>query len=128
MDNERVKVMKRYKKLIFVLLIAMPLICAQDSSGLHAMASADTDGLVYAITNGEAVVTGYTGGASTVAIPKEAQGYPVTAIGSQAFKGNISLKEIILHPAIASIGEQAFAGCIGLSKIDIPAGVAMIGQ
>lgn len=52
----------------------------------------------------------------------------VKTIGKEAFKGCVSLSEIVLSDEIESIEQSAFEGCIGLSSIHIPRSVRSIGR
>lgn len=93
---------------------------------------------------------------TTVAIPDYIMGYPVTEIGSRAFKANPTfnqgnepkinlpstlvtihdfafegctwLKELILPEGLITIGTQAFEGCVGLTEIVIPDTVTQLGM
>ena len=48
--------------------------------------------------------------------------YKVTAVASQAFKGNKNLTNITIGKGITKIGNEAFAGCKNLKKITVTAG------
>ncbi len=50
----------------------------------------------------------------------------VTNIGTQAFRGNESLKNIIIPNSVTSIGTYAFALCTSLKSITIPSSVVAI--
>ena len=50
----------------------------------------------------------------------------VTSIGTQAFRGNESLKNIIIPNSVTSIGTYAFALCTSLKSITIPSSVVAI--
>lgn len=93
---------------------------------------------------------------TTVTIPDYIMGYPVTEIGSRAFKANTAfnqgnepkvnlpstlirindfafegctwLKELILPDGLKTIGTQAFEGCVGLTEIIIPDTVSELGM
>ena len=40
----------------------------------------------YEVADGEATITGYTGEGGNIMLPSELGGYPVTAIGAEAFR------------------------------------------
>ena len=61
-----------------------------------------------------------------VTIPKTYNGLPVTAIGSNAFKNQSTITNIIIPRGIVSIGSSAFEGCKGITSIVIPEGVTVI--
>ena len=48
--------------------------------------------------------------------------YKVTAVASQAFKGNKNLTNITIGRGITKIGKEAFSGCKNLKKITVTAG------
>lgn len=48
--------------------------------------------------------------------------YKVTAVASQAFKGNKNLTNITIGRGITKIGNEAFSGCKNLKKITVTAG------
>lgn len=48
--------------------------------------------------------------------------YKVTAVASQAFKGNKNLTNITIGRGITKIGNEAFTGCKNLKKITVTAG------
>ena len=48
--------------------------------------------------------------------------YKVTAVASQAFKGNKNLTNITIGRGITEIGNEAFSGCKNLKKITVTAG------
>ena len=54
--------------------------------------------------------------------------YQVTAIGSGAFEGCISLESISLPDGLKSIDDYAFSECTSLESISLPDGLSTIGQ
>lgn len=72
-------------------------------------------------------LTGYTGSDGEVVIPDTTNGYPVTAIGDNAFAYDYNLTSITVPTSITSIGIVAFYGCIKLAGITIPDNVTNIG-
>ncbi len=64
---------------------------------------------------------------TSIDIPAEIDGLPVTVIGEYAFYYCLSLTSIIIPNSITSIGENAFSYCENLTKIAIPDGVTAIG-
>lgn len=80
----------------------------------------------YRLENGEAIITGYSGGASILRIPQALDGYPVVAIGERVFE-NKDIAAVVLPEGLREIGWFAFYGCAGLSNVTIPASVTSIG-
>ena len=70
--------------------------------------------------NGNATITGYSGGVAALFIPETIDGHTVTAIGNRAFKGNLRLAAVTIPDTITEIGQDAFSGCTGLTSIKLP--------
>ena len=64
-----------------------------------------------------AVITGYNGGASALAIPSEIDGYEVRAIKYDAFEDNELIRSVVVPDSVVSIGASAFEGCTSLSNV-----------
>ena len=101
---------------------------------LLAAASAETgtDGLQYSYhADNTATVIGYTGAATELVIPAEVthedKTYKVTAIGTEAFRGNSTLTSVIIPEGVTTIEYSAFSGCTSLTSITIPEDVTYIG-
>ena len=100
-----------------------------------AFYGATIDGVAYSFSWADggrvATVTGYSGGASTLAIPQTVTDpdtdttYTVTAIGDESLE-TLGLSFVTLPDTITSIGDFAFA-LNGLHSINIPPGVTHIG-
>lgn len=82
----------------------------------------------YWVKKGEATITGYSGSGGSVKIPSTLNGYPVTAIGSRAFKDNTKITNVTIQDGVTSIGIHAFAFCTNLEGISIPNSVNTIGM
>ena len=70
--------------------------------------------------NGNATITGYSGGVAALFIPETIDGHTVTAIGYRAFKGNLRLAAVTIPDTVTEIEEDAFSGCTGLTSIKLP--------
>ena len=62
------------------------------------------EGLQYSSSDNEVTITGYTGSAAEIAIPDTIESNPVTAIGTEAFKGSTSLTSVTIPEGVTSIG------------------------
>ena len=79
----------------------------------------------YRLENGQVIITAYKGKESSVTIPTEIDGYPVTAIDDHAFQ-NTSVISVIIPGSVTSVGWFAFYGCFGLEIVAIPSSVTSI--
>lgn len=93
--------------------------------------SVTLDGIEYAVSlidsKYSVVITGYTGDLSEVVIPETIEDYPVTNLGSSAFKDCTTLTNITIPANVTSIGAETFVGCTNLKSIIIPETVVNIG-
>ncbi len=81
----------------------------------------------YAVTSGGAAIVKYKGDAEQLEIPAKLCGYGVIEIGSRAFQGNRTLREITLPPSVVLLDVEAFKDCSALSKVNLPTSIAKIG-
>ena len=82
----------------------------------------------YAISSNEVTLNGMDiSRTNIVAVPPRINGYPVTAIGTEAFKDKTQYRSIILNDDLKTIGDKAFYGCNSLLSIAIPDDVTSIG-
>ncbi len=72
-------------------------------------------------------ISGCDKNATSVDIPNEIDGLPVTSIGDFAFSYCASLTSIIIPDGVTSIRDFAFSYCASLTSIIIPDGVTSIG-
>ena len=86
------------------------------------------DGLTYRETENGITILGYRGNATTLEIPSEINGKPVTTIGEYAFYWCDSLKSIVIPNSVTTIGYLAFEDCSSLTSIVIPNSVTTIGS
>lgn len=83
----------------------------QEESG--AATEAEDFGFVFS----GGIITGYTGSESTVVIPDEIDGVPVTQIGRYAFSNNQTLESIVIGQNVTLIYPEAFDGCNNLKTV-----------
>ncbi len=112
--------MKRYiKSFICVLMVSMIALPA----GISAYAEESGDYKYTTGSNGNAVITGYTGTDTDVVVPSSLDGFPVEEIGRRAFAGNKTIKSITVSEGITVINSSAFSGCSNLQKAVLPEGL-----
>lgn len=65
-------------------------------------------------------ITGTTNtNAKTLEIPSEIEGYEVTIIGENAFKGMTNLEKVVFPDTIESVKDYAFSGCTNLKEVEL---------
>ncbi len=84
-----------------------------DRCGIHIRDYA----LLFAVSNGEATLTGFEGVANELELPSTYNGNNVTAIGDNAFSNCTSLTSIVIPGTVTSIGDNAFFGCTALEAV-----------
>lgn len=88
-------------------------------------------GFAYAVEGNRATVTGISGFIEAACvIPDRLGGYPVTAIGNEAFataQCQWTLTSVVIPDTVTVIGERAFQGCVLLESVTLPAALEEIG-
>ena len=79
----------------------------------------------YTLQDDCVTITKYTGSDDSIRIPTAFEGYPVTAIGIDAFV-DCTFTEIILPASLESLEREAFWQCRQLKTVTIPAGIKTI--
>ena len=83
----------------------------------------------YVIDNGEVTITDCdTSVTGTITIPAVLDGYPVTAIGDEAFRYCDDLQNVIIPNGINSVGSSAFFGCTSLISVTLPDSITNLGD
>ena len=100
---------------------------------LSALPAAVQAQFYYTVNNGQVMITSYGGPGGAVTIPSTINvgggvNLPVTAIGSSAFQGWISITNITIPGSVTSIGYGAFGSCSGLASVTIPNSVTNLGD
>ncbi|MGN0546683.1 MAG: sigma-70 family RNA polymerase sigma factor [Acutalibacteraceae bacterium] len=80
---------------------------------------------IYNVSGG--ILSDYTGGGGSVAVPSTVGGENVTAIGTAAFAGNSSITSVSIPSTVTKIGQEAFADCTGLKSVSLPSSLQSIG-
>lgn len=76
------------------------------------------------------VISECAGALGSAVIPAEVGGYPITAIGEEAFINHAELREIHFLPRggqSIEICDHAFDGCVSLRELDLPREVFAVG-
>lgn len=82
----------------------------------------------YSSYNGEVTIKAYLGADTTLDIPSEIEGLPVTSLSYQSFQNHTNLTQVNIPDTVKSIQVDAFAGCSSLKTISIPSSVTSIGR
>ncbi|MBR3843996.1 MAG: leucine-rich repeat protein, partial [Clostridia bacterium] len=85
------------------------------------------DDFIYAIVDGQAIITGYLGSNPHVTLPTTYNDIAVVGVADNAFAGNTEITGVDIPEGIESIGANAFAGCIGLTQVVLPDSVTILG-
>ena len=109
------------KKLIYLLLVV--LVAVMPFIPVFADASEDYS---YTISGMSATITSYLGSDVNLIIPETFDEHTVTAIASNAFENNTSIKTISIPDTVTQIGTYAFKGCTGLTEVILPSGIDTI--
>ncbi len=98
----------------------------QISSNSGSSSGVRYDNWVYDVSEGNIILTGYTGRDAIPEIPAEMNGIPVTALGDSLFLDNTRLKEITIPDTITSIGTGIFENCSELTTVRLSDGLQRI--
>ncbi|MCI8440648.1 MAG: leucine-rich repeat protein [Oscillospiraceae bacterium] len=81
----------------------------------------------YRTTTSELAVERCNRSVTSVVIPEQVDGLPVTSIRGSAFQGHKSLMNITIPDSVISIGSRAFCDCSSLASITLPDSLTSIG-
>lgn len=112
------------KRIVAVILAVIMLIF---SFSLPSFALVQGD-FIYEMDGETAVITAYTGTATSLVIPAKLNGIAVSKIGDSAFKGNSALISVTVSAGVESIGTSAFENCTSLATITLPTTITHIGE
>ena len=114
------------KKLI-TFMLSLAVICsigtlpiANFDNTITASATYDSSSEDFTFDADTGTITKYTGSSTYVEIPSTIDGVAVQTIGKETFKGNTSLKGVVIAYGITSIGQDAFKDCTSLESIQFP--------
>ncbi|MBP3656332.1 MAG: leucine-rich repeat domain-containing protein [Clostridia bacterium] len=95
-----------------------------DDNAYTKQPAPDPTGFVYVMNNDTLTITGYTGDSAEIVVPESIDGYPVTAIGKEAFAHRSSLVSVHLPDCITRLETGVFSGCENLQSVRLPAVVS----
>lgn len=115
---------------LLVLFSAGALTCQLPVGMLTASAAQTDSGFQYILETAKktAQITGYTGSAHTLTIPSVIEGYNVTALANEAFKGKNTLLSVVIPDTVTTIGRECFSGCTLLGTVELGKNVTSIGS
>ena len=117
-----------FKKAFSLLLAAVMLLCAFPFA-VNAASSKTSGVYTYTVKNKEATITDCKESAKgSLTIPSKLGGYPVTAIGKEAFADCVSLKSVVIPSGAKKISEAAFFCCTSLVSVKLPKKLESIGE
>ena len=108
------------RRTLSLLLTVMILLSSLPFAGVTAFASVSGDYEYNRTQENTIEILGYYGSATSITIPSQINGYPVTRIGSIAFSGCSSLKSVVIPNSVTSIGYAAFSDCTNLKSVTLP--------
>ena len=79
----------------------------------------------YTVTDGEAVITAYTGDRAYVNVPFTLGGCPVTGAADRAFY-ETDVRCVAFPDSVRELGGSLFGGCTELSRVKLPAGLTSL--
>ena len=125
--------MKRIGKLCSLALVLLFLLALMPAPAIAAEAAGEPETLTegcwsFTVDGGKATVTGYSGNEDAETVPSMLGGYPVTAIGDEAFYDYCIFQSLSLPAGLETIGNAAFYGCYRLTDLTIPSSVRSIGE
>ena len=115
---------------IIALMLVLSFMLSLLPLGAAEVFAASEGGYTYEVSDGKATITGMDESTAVgdISIPPELGGYPVTAIGKEAFYSCDALTSVIIPDGVTEIGEEAFSKCYKLASITLPDSVTEIGR
>ncbi len=101
-------------------------ICSYGDASSTGYDSNGKEIIIYTYTlndSGDAIITGYKGNSSILAIPSTIDGYKVVEIGSSAFANNASIVYVTIPDTITKINSKAFRNCTNITSVIFEEGV-----
>ncbi|MCL2695046.1 MAG: leucine-rich repeat domain-containing protein [Clostridiales bacterium] len=111
-------------KRTFTLVLAVVLCLG--ALPLMSLAAISGDYEYTALGGGTAEIVKYRGTGGSITIPSTLGGYPVTAIGTEAFRDSANLLSVVIPNGVTTIGSGAFHNCGKPASITVPGSVITI--
>lgn len=120
--------MKKYLLLLFSLVISANSLFAEiiKIDGLYYSLGSTTATVVADQSSDKSVYSAYTSVTIPASVTWNNYEYPVTSIGSNAFKNCTNLQSAVLPNSLTIIGTSAFESCSNLQTVNIPSSVTAI--
>jgi hypothetical protein len=120
--------MKKNITLLFLLMCTLLTGCYLTGGTAEGEANEQLDLYEYVVEEGHVKILHFNGddGATSITVPSEIEGKPVTVIGEDAFRQYTELEEVILPETLERIENDAFGRCFSLKSITIPKSVQFI--
>ena len=120
--------MKKYLLLVFSLIISANSLFAEiiKIDGLYYSLGSTTATVVADQSSDKSVYSAYTSVTIPASVTWNNYEYPVTSIGSNAFKNCTNLQSAVLPNSLTIIGTSAFESCSNLQTVNIPSSVTAI--
>ena len=110
------------KKVLSIMLIILVVFSSMPMTVFGAENQDNSnDEFTYALSEDNAIITGYNGSDLFVDIPSEIDGHSVTEISSTTFKNDNSIVGIEIPNGVTTIGQGAFKNCLKAQYISLPA-------
>lgn len=118
------KTIKRLGLIIAIVLMALAINNAVKATDNTVEEKVSDTGFKYTLEvyseSYRLTITGTTNtSAKTLEIPSEIEGYDVTIIGENAFKGMTNLQKVVFPDTIESVKDYAFSGCTNLKEVKL---------
>ncbi len=119
--------MKKILSLMLCVAIALTMTVI-GMTAVHAETVVSGDYAYEMLTDGNIVITGYSGYDSVLEIPAVLDGYAVEAIGDWAFVDCDFLVEVTIPEGVTELGYGSFWNCAMLEHVSVPETLSSLGE
>ena len=74
----------------------------------------------YTLSNGNCIITGFTGSETDIRIPAFIENCPVVKVGSYAFYNNATIHSVVIPNSVQAVATYAFGHCNSLKSVTLP--------